>query len=122
MTLRLYETSNPGPAAHSAKNDTAGPGLPSNPGRATERNPMVGAIAAADRTPDLIDPRVYHVAQETYRVRLAELGPDRHMSALNAAIDAVAARLLHTHFLVGGLPGSGKSVPVLALLVGGEVA
>lgn len=48
MGLRLHTTNNPGPAAHPAKNATAGPGLPSNPEKATRRSPIVGANATAE--------------------------------------------------------------------------
>lgn len=79
---------------------------------------MVGAKAAAD----LIDPRIYHVAQETYRARLAELGAEGHASALNAAVDAVAADLIRSGWMVGGEPGQGKGSALWSLLAGGEAA
>lgn len=110
MTAPKWNTNDPGPAAHPAKNVTAGPGLPNPSDEYMRRNTMVGTHAYPEPAPvttdgvlivaedlandfghQLLEPRDYHAAQEAYERSAERHGRQAaHPVALNDAVGAVA--------------------------------
>ncbi|MBN6036233.1 hypothetical protein [Amycolatopsis sp. 195334CR] len=81
MTRLLLTPSDPGPAAHPAKNKPTGPGLPNQSHGYTERNTMVGKLRAR------ISPRARRFAQIVVGDRVVYTP-----HALNALIDTTVKR------------------------------